>query len=237
MDLLRDSTGRPGPATWKAGHYPEGQADYPVGGVSWYEAAAYAEFAGKSLPAISQWFQAAPSSVAKYIIALSNFSSSPAPVGKYQGIGPFGTYDMAGNVAEWAWNESGNGARFQLGGAFGTATADYFEPGGLPAFHRGANAGFRCVRNTADLPKDALKERRQTVQDFSKVKPVPDDVFRIYKSLYAYDRAPLNAKVESNAQDSADWRKEKIVFDAAYGKERVTLYLFLPCARLRPIKQ
>ena len=43
MDLLRDSSGRPGPATWEAGHYPAGQADYPVNGVNWYEAAAYAE--------------------------------------------------------------------------------------------------------------------------------------------------------------------------------------------------
>ena len=55
-------------------------------------------------------------------------------------------------------------------------------------------------------------------------------------SLYAYDRAPLNAKVETNAQDSADWRKEKIVFDAAYGKERVTLYLFLPLRASPPFQ-
>jgi len=54
MGLLRDSTGRPGPSTWQAGHYPAGQEDYPVNGVSWYEAAAYAEFAGKSLPTIGQ---------------------------------------------------------------------------------------------------------------------------------------------------------------------------------------
>ena len=47
---FRDATGRPGPATWKSGTYPDGQADFPVGGVSWYEAAAYAAFAGKSLP-------------------------------------------------------------------------------------------------------------------------------------------------------------------------------------------
>src|SRR6202011_450509 len=67
IDLLRDSTGRPGPSTWEAAHYPAGQADYPVGGVSWYEASAYAQFAGKSLPVIAQWFLAAPSSIAKYI--------------------------------------------------------------------------------------------------------------------------------------------------------------------------
>jgi serine/threonine protein kinase/dienelactone hydrolase len=233
MDLLRDSTGRPGPSTWKAGHYPEGQADYPVGGVSWYEAAAYAEFAGKSLPVIAQWFRAAPSSVARHVIAMSNFSLSPAPVGKYQGLGPWGTYDMAGNVAEWCWNESGGGARYLLGGAFDTATAEYFEPGGVPPFHRGPNAGFRCVRNTAALPKEVLAERRQTIQDFSKAKPASDDVFRIYKTLYLYDRTPLNAKIEAVTQDSAGWRKEKVVIDAAYGKERMAVYLFLP-ARVRP---
>ena len=48
MRLFRDATGRPGPATWEGGAYPAGQDQYPVGGVSWFEAAAYAEFAGKS---------------------------------------------------------------------------------------------------------------------------------------------------------------------------------------------
>ena len=100
-DLLRDSSGRPGPSTWEAGHYPAGRADYPVGGVSWYEASAYAEFAGKSLPVIAQWYWAAPSSIARYVIAQSNFSTASGPAGKYQGLGPFGTYDMAGSVAEW----------------------------------------------------------------------------------------------------------------------------------------
>jgi serine/threonine protein kinase/dienelactone hydrolase len=233
MDALRDSTGRPGPSTWAAGHYPDGQADYPVSGVSWYEASAYAEFAGKSLPVIAQWFLAAPSAVAKYIIPVSNFSPAPAPVGRYQGVGPLGTYDMAGNVAEWCRNEIGGGARYQLGGGFDNSTSYYFEPGGAQAFHRGPDDGFRCVRNTAPLPANVLAERRQTIRDFVHAKPAPDAVFQIYKSMYSYDHTPLNAKVESVAADSKDWRKEKITFDAAYGNVRMAAYLFLP-AHVRP---
>ena len=52
MAEFRDATGRPGPSTWELGTYPEGREDFPVGGVSWHEAAAYAEFAGKSLPTV-----------------------------------------------------------------------------------------------------------------------------------------------------------------------------------------
>jgi eukaryotic-like serine/threonine-protein kinase len=49
---FRDKTDRPGPSTWELGSYAPGEDDYPVGGVSWYEAMAYAEFAGKSLPTV-----------------------------------------------------------------------------------------------------------------------------------------------------------------------------------------
>ncbi len=59
MALFRDRTGRPGPSTWELGGFPEGHADYPVSGVSWYEAAAYAEFVGKSLPTLHHWYRAA----------------------------------------------------------------------------------------------------------------------------------------------------------------------------------
>ena len=56
--LFHDATGRPGPATWEVGDYPKGREKYPVAGVSWYEAAAYAEFAGKSLPTAYHWTRA-----------------------------------------------------------------------------------------------------------------------------------------------------------------------------------
>jgi dienelactone hydrolase len=233
MDIFRDSTGRPGPSTWAAGHYPAGQEDYPVGGVSWYEASAYAQFAGKSLPVIAQWFLAAPNSVAKYTVQQSNFSlSAPAPVGNYAGIGPWGTYDMAGNVGEWCRNEAGGNSRYLLGGAWNTSSAEYWEPGVLPPFDRSSNSGFRCVRNTVALPVEVTAERRQTLRDFMKAKPASDEIFRVYKTMYAYDHTPLNAKVEST-HEYADWSVDKITLDAAYGSERMATYLFLP-AHVQP---
>jgi formylglycine-generating enzyme required for sulfatase activity len=57
--LFTDTTGRPGPATWELGAPPPGQDDIPVGGVSWYEAQAYARFAGKELPTLYHWDRAA----------------------------------------------------------------------------------------------------------------------------------------------------------------------------------
>ena len=69
---FRDTTGRPGPSTWEGGRYPGGQDEYPVTGVSWYEAAAYAEYAGKSLPTANHWIGAASTNMATPIIALSN---------------------------------------------------------------------------------------------------------------------------------------------------------------------
>ena len=104
MHEFVDQGGQTGPSGWNNGNYPVGQEHYPVGGVSWYEAAAYAEFAGKELPTIYHWSRAGITG-GRYsgtILLHSNFSQkSPASVGDYQGMGSYGTYDMAGNVREW----------------------------------------------------------------------------------------------------------------------------------------
>src|SRR5207244_3477639 len=115
-----------------------------------------------------------------------------------------------------------------LGGAFGLPTYSYYGPAGLSPFDRSPKNGFRCVRNTNMLSSELTDPKTLLRRDFSKVKPASDEVFRIYRNLYAYDRKPLNAKVESVEEDSRDWRKEKITFDAAYGTERMSAYLFLP---------
>src|SRR6202142_1803829 len=103
-------TGRPGPKDWSQSEYPKGQDDYPVTGISWYEAAAYAEFAGKSLPSIYHWNRAAGPSSAAYIVPASNFGSvGVLPVGSKQDMSPWGNYDMAGDGKGGVWTEGETG--------------------------------------------------------------------------------------------------------------------------------
>ncbi len=234
MALFRDRTGRPGPSTWEGGHYPEGQAEYPVGGVSWYEAAAYAAWAGKSLPTLAQWFEAAPPDVANYIVQVSNISRrAPAPVGTFAGVGPYGTYDMAGNVREWALNALEPDRRLLLGGDWAALTYIYGIPEALPPLDRSPGNGIRCVRNVAPVPVAATRPLKPLSRDFSHYHPASDAVFAAYQVLYRYDRTPLNVRDEGTVADTKDWREEKVSFDAAYGGQRMAAYLFLP-KRVRP---
>ncbi len=234
MPLFRDRTGRAGPAGWEGGHYPEGQADYPVSGVSWYEASAYAVFVHKSLPTFAQWFEANPEGFARLIVQASNISRTGlAPVGKFRGLGTFGTYDMAGNVREWVENGVDAGRRLLLGGAWNSLTYIYSEAEALSPFDRSATNGFRCVRNLTPLAPAVTGPITTLQRDFAAYRPASDEVFRAYRVLYAYDSTPLNARVDAVVQDAPDWRKERITFDAAYGNERMAAYLFLP-KRVRP---
>ena len=118
MALFRDATGRPGPATWELGTYVAGQEDYPVAGVSWYEAAAYARWAGKSLPTLYHWSRAADQRLSGDVVPASNFSGkSLIRAGASGGITRGGTVDMAGNVKEWCLTAAGE-ERYILGGAW-----------------------------------------------------------------------------------------------------------------------
>jgi eukaryotic-like serine/threonine-protein kinase len=229
MDLFRDPTGRPGPSTWEAGHFPEGRAEYPVSGVSWYEASAYAAFVGKTLPALGEWFKAAPNETARFTSNQSNFAGrGAAPVGASQAVGPYGTYDLTGNVREWCLNSVDGGNRFILGGAWGTQPYQSYAPEALPPFDRSPMNGFRGVRNRQPLPAAAAAPIVRQARNFSQVKPASNEVFEAYRGLYAYDKRPLDATAEGVVSETADWKKERIIIDAGYGRERLPLYLFTP---------
>jgi hypothetical protein len=169
MTLFRDTTARAAPATWVGGHYPEGKADFPVSGVSWFEAEAYAEFRGKSLPVIAQFWKTTPNIASKFIEPLSNNSENPAPVGKFDSLGPFGTNDLIGNVREWYWNTAGDGLHFLLGRLSGT-----YAPEALSPFDRSPLNGFRCVARAEEAVAAGFLEGRAS--DGRRVRGLPRDV-------------------------------------------------------------
>jgi dienelactone hydrolase len=223
-----DSTGRPGPSTWELGEYPPGHDDYPVNGVSWYEAAAYAEFAGKQLPTIYHWEQAAAPGYFAEVAAASNFAGAgTARVGAYQGRGAFGTFDMGGNVKEWCWNGIG-GQRYIRGGAWNEPLYMLAVLDARLPWDRSPQNGIRCVRYDVRAESGLQAPVSRPIRDYRTEKPVSDEVFRLYESLYAYDPSPLDARIEAVDEGNAYWKRERVSFAAGYGSERILGYLYLP---------
>ncbi len=239
---FRDSTGRPGPATWADGTYPPGQGDHPVSGVSWFEASAYAAYVGKSLPTVHHWRQAACLEEALMIVPFSNFGRGTAAVGDHLGVGHTGMYDMAGNVKEWCRNaaDDSDARRYLLGGGWGEQTYMFVAEDARSAWDRSALNGFRCVEHPQgeeSVPRVLFRPLLTLYppRDLSNLRAFSEEEFRSMKAQYKYDPTPLNAIVEDTETGSPFWlRKEKITFDAAYGGERVIAYLFLPRAGKTP---
>ena len=223
-----DRTGRPGPSTWELGNFHGGTDDFPVSGVSWYEAAAYCEYAGKQLPTISHWYQAAGLHGFSSILGFSNFSGQePAPAGSHHGTGPYGHYDMAGNVREWVLNPIAD-QRYILGGAWSDPRYMFSLPYAAPPENRSPKNGLRCA-SYAEESADVLGAELEVIATAHEREPVDDAVFRLYRDLYSYEKTPLNPEVES-VEETAHWRRETISLDVPYGNDPIIAHLFLPKA-------
>lgn len=160
IQKLVDKTGISGPRFWSGGRYPEGKEHHPVVGISWYEARAYGQWAGKNLPDWGQWWRAALGeresarpwgNDVRTTHLRANFGfRGTQPVGSYPlGVSLFGCFDMAGNVREWLQDSSvSQKLRTVIGGSW--KDPDYmFEPSHAEFFDpdfASEDIGFRCVK-------------------------------------------------------------------------------------------
>lgn len=234
---LVDRTGMPGPAGWALGTYPEGEDDHPVEGLSWFEAMAYAAWAGKRLPTVFEWYRAAglgTDQAANFsdVIKASNFGGrGTVAVGSRGGLGPYGTYDMAGNVAEWCLNRAAD-LRHRLGGSWQENSYQFLDANAVDPLRRRAGSGIRLVQSETPPAPEAVGNVPIPPREVST--PVDDATFALYRSLYGYDPAPLQASLDAVDDRHEAWTRERVSFDAAYPGERVTAQVFIPKNRAPP---
>jgi serine/threonine protein kinase len=100
-------------AHWREGRVPAGLEEHPVVHVSWFDARAYAQWAGKCLPSEAQWEKAARGTDGrKYPWGKTAPDATRANYGRLHhgtvaagscpaGASPYGVEDLAGNVWEW----------------------------------------------------------------------------------------------------------------------------------------
>ncbi len=148
--------------TWQNGEPFDEILNRPVESITWFDAVAYTEWAGKQLPMEEQWEKAArgedgrqyPWGNNPITPQMCNYSfnvEEPTPVDTYspKGNSPYGCMDMCGNVQEWTSSRFSYRSPLYVirGGAW------YHEIEQIGIIRRGAvrpnsyfwGRGFRCV--------------------------------------------------------------------------------------------
>ncbi|MGH9836440.1 MAG: protein kinase domain-containing protein, partial [Blastocatellia bacterium] len=249
MGQFKDRTGLHGPRGWSGQKPPDGKEDHPVTEVTWYEAAAYAEFRGKRLPTIFQWDKAARNGTVNRITGFTmpwglasaretlklraNMSGSgTAPVDSLEfGMSPYGCHHMAGNVSEWLLNSQAEGFTI-AGGSWNDPPYLFSHFGAVPGWSSASTLGFRLVLNVPNATGDQGAMALNPALAAPVYKPAGEAEFQAMLRHFQYDRTPLDPQVVE-AQETDAWRREKISF-IGHGGERTFAYLYLPKNAARP---
>lgn len=160
-----DATRYPPPLHWKDGTYPSETGNQPVTFVSWDDARAYAEWAGKRLPTAEEWEVAARGKTGR-IFSWGNTYSRQQQVNintQYEGpvavgsssddVSEFKVYDLGGNIMEWTMSPYPGAKDFYIvkGGAWFSLPFEARGANQTPAYaeYRLEHIGFRCVKGAS----------------------------------------------------------------------------------------
>jgi formylglycine-generating enzyme required for sulfatase activity len=247
---FRDTTGVPGPRGWIGGAPPAGRENHPVTDVTWYEAAAFAEWKGKKLPTVYEWEKAG-----RYPLTRARGNSFPwGIVGEGVdatersnfrdkgtmavdsmpfGISTWGAYHMAGNVSEWCRNRNGAGFA-ERGGGWNEPAYAFGRTGAYPGFYTSATLGFRCVKETDGGGGDQGAFALSPSGFVPQYTPVDDHRYNQIRTRYEYAKEPPNARVVEVVQ-TADWKREKIAYSGGVDRTAYA-YLYVPKGFRQPLQ-
>lgn len=238
-----DGLGQTGPAGWSYGNYPEGQENFPVTGISWFEARAYAKFKGLSLPNIYQWAHAALLFRSSGFVPKSNFSKNMlVAVGSINSKNPNQMFDIAGNAREWVINSTDdlNNHKGILGGGYTDDPYYFNDYYGQHVLDRSPSNGMRLVKNLeghSDIDESPEKSVAIPARDFLNEETVSNDVFEIFKEQFNYADKPLNAKVIPQDISSGTFKVERFEVNSAYEENGILPgYIFYDSTATKPLK-
>lgn len=175
-----DDLGAIPPENWKHHQYPDGQGDFPVVWVNWFDAANFCSWADKRLPTEKEWEKAARGAKGNIYPWGNTFENSYAnlpekagskitvtTVGAFpQGASPYQVQDMIGNVWEWTEDdyEPYKGSVYKspyyeqgmkvTRGASVSDVGHFPSPLYLAALARFARAGYRQHMDPEDMAPD-----------------------------------------------------------------------------------
>ncbi|UCC25709.1 MAG: SUMF1/EgtB/PvdO family nonheme iron enzyme [Gemmatimonadales bacterium] len=213
-----DRTGLPGPGGWEVGAPPPGSDDFPVSGVSWFEAMAYCRWQGKTLPTLYHWTGSSGVAFSSpEIAARANFASDGPRTADPSAFGRWGALELAGNLREWVWNES-SGLRLSVGGSWRDPEYYFAHVADLDPMDRSPENGFRCILEL-EVNEDSRNARDPIAlfrRDFTAETPVSDEVFEVFRRRFQYDRQPLDASVEASGTSPGGFVWERIAYTVPY---------------------
>lgn len=235
IESFVDKTGRAGPAMWELGTYPANESVMPIGGLSLYEAKAYARYRGLALPTLHHWARLAYSPAEGFyqtgpaMARVSNFDpNGPVPVDTEIGIGPWGTINTAGNVREWVWNTTGD-LGFAMGGAWTDYPSIYQHAYTIEPMDRSPQNGLRLIHTLGEALNSDLLEPVEMNWDarFTRREPVGDEAFEAMRFQFTHVRLTPESVVSNVVEENDTWIAEEVELTFAGGRQAV-VYVVKP---------